>query len=190
MKKSLSIIATIIFCLYLSGCTRNNADDDLTSRRRNAKEITRVNFNNRNQVGPAISSTDTSDPELDRSNVRNDINAGSNNPKTRVADKAADRVTDLSEVDDATVIVNDNNAYVAAKLHHSSRNQLTSDIKDKITRTVKSADKHVDNVYVSTNPDFYDRMKRYSGDIRNGRPISGFRNEFSDTIRRVFPNAK
>ncbi|MFL6562660.1 MAG: hypothetical protein ACJ8MO_42000, partial [Bacillus sp. (in: firmicutes)] len=68
MKKSLSIIATIIFCLYLSGCTRNNADDDLTSRRRNAKEITRVNFNNRNQVGPAISSTDTSDPELDRSN--------------------------------------------------------------------------------------------------------------------------
>lgn len=77
-----------------------------------------------------------------------------------------------------------------AKLNRSSRNELTSDIKDKIAHAVKSVDENIDNVYISVNPDFYDRMNTYSRDIRNGRPVSGFMDEFSDIIRRVFPNAK
>jgi spore cortex protein len=197
MKKSIILIAILIISLQLTACAKNNMDDDVATRRRDAAEITRVNFNNPNHVGPAISSADTSDPELDRNrnynritNVRSDKNAGNTPTKTRLADRAADKVTQLAEVDDATIVVNDNNAYVAAKLERSSRDKLTSDIKDKIARTVKSVDGDVDNVYISINPDFFDHMDRYSGDIRNGRPISGFTEEFSDTIRRIFPNAK
>lgn len=188
MKKWIILIVTLIFSLQLTGCAKKMDDDVATHR---------VNVNNSNHVGPAISSADTSDPELDRNrnnnritNVRNDKNVGHNQTTTRLADRAADKVTHLSEVDNATVIVNDNNAYVAAKLDHSSRNKLTSDIKDKITRTVKSVDGDIDNVYISVNPDFFDHMKRYSEDIRTGRPISGFTDEFSDTIRKIFPNAK
>ncbi|MGF6948822.1 spore cortex protein [Neobacillus sp. B4I6] len=197
MRNSLFVIATLISSLYLTGCAKNNIDGDVTTRQRNTNEITRVNFNNPNQVGPAISSADTSDPELDRNrnyntitNRRNNNNVGSNQTNTRVADKAADKVINLTEVDNATVIVNDNNAYVAAKLDVSARNELTSAIKEKIARAVKSVDRDIDNVYISVNPDFYDRMNTYSRDIRNGRPVSGFIDEFSDTIRRVFPNAK
>jgi spore cortex protein len=197
MKKSIILIAILIISLQLTACAKNNMDDDVATRRRDAAEITRVNFNNPNHVGPAISSADTSDPELDRNrnynritNVRSDKNAGNTPTKTRLADRAADKVTQLAEVDDATIVVNDNNAYVAAKLERSSRDKLTSDIKDKIARTVKSVDGDVDNVYISINPDFFDHMDRYSGDIRNGRPISGFTEEFSDTLRRIFPNAK
>ncbi|WP_180247421.1 YhcN/YlaJ family sporulation lipoprotein [Bacillus sp. AFS031507] len=156
-----------------------------------------MNFNNPNQVGPALSSADTSDPELDRNrnyntitNGRNYNKVGSNQTNTRVADKAADKVVNLTEVDNATAIINDNNAYVAAKLDVSARNELTSAIKEKIARAVKTVDRDIDNVYISVNPDFYDRMNTYSRDIRNGRPVSGFIDEFSDTIRRVFPNAK
>ncbi|MFP5107704.1 YhcN/YlaJ family sporulation lipoprotein [Neobacillus sp. C211] len=197
MRNSLFVIATLVSSLYLTGCAKNNIDGDVTTRQRNTNEITRVNFNNPNQVGPAISSADTSDPELDRNrnyntitNGRNNNNVGSNQTNTRVADKAADKVINLTEVDNATVIVNDNNAYVAAKLDVSARNELTSAIKEKIARAVKSVDRDIDNVYISVNPDFYDRMNTYSRDIRNGRTVSGFIDEFSDTIRRVFPNAK
>ncbi|KGB28972.1 YhcN/YlaJ family sporulation lipoprotein, partial [Heyndrickxia coagulans] len=38
------------------------------------------------------------------------------------------------------------------------------------------------------NPDFFDQMSDYVNDIRNGRPISGFFNQFNDIIQRVFPN--
>ena len=197
MRNSLFVIATLVSSLFLTGCAKNNIDGDVTTRQRNTNEITRVNFNNPNQVGPAISSADTSDPELDRNrnyntitNGRNNNNVGSNQTNTRVADKAADKVINLTEVDNATVIVNDNNAYVAAKLDVSARNELTSAIKEKIARAVKSVDRDIDNVYISVNPDFYDRMNTYSRDIRNGRTVSGFIDEFSDTIRRVFPNAK
>ena len=76
------------------------------------------------------------------------------------------------------------------ELDRSSRNELTTNLKDKIARTVKSVDRDIDNVYISVNPDFYSRMNNFSADIRNGRPVSGFMDEFSDTIRRVFPNAK
>ncbi|MBT2699238.1 YhcN/YlaJ family sporulation lipoprotein [Bacillus sp. ISL-40] len=197
MRISFLVIATLVSSLYLTGCAKNNIDDDIATRQRNTNEITRVNFNNPNQVGPAISSADTSDPELDRNrnyntitNGRNNKHVGSNQSNTRVADTAADKVINLTEVDNATVIINDNNAYVAAKLDVSSRNELTSAIKEKIARAVKSVDRNIDNVYISVNPDFYDRMNAYSRDIRNGRPVSGFIDEFSDTIRRVFPNAK
>ncbi|ETI67922.1 YhcN/YlaJ family sporulation lipoprotein [Neobacillus vireti] len=199
MKKSLFVISTLIFSLYLSGCARNNVNDNV-ARNRNATEPTRVNYTNPNYPGgPAITGIDTSDTGIDRNmnrtnvrNVRNDNrnNVGNNQSKMRVADKAADKVADLPEVDRANVIVTENNAYVAAKLDRSSRNELTSTIEDKISRAVKSVDRDIDNVYVSVNPDFYDRMNTYSGDIRNGRPISGFFNDFTDTIRRVFPNQR
>jgi spore cortex protein len=197
VKKSLFVIATLIFGLYLTGCARNDANEDVTARNRDVDKLTQVNFNNPNQVGPAISGADTTDPELDRnrnynriSHVRNDNNVRNNQTKMRVADIAADKVSDLAEVDDATVLVNDNNAYVAAKLDRSARNEMTSDIQNKISRAVKSVDDKIDNVYISVNPDFYNRMKIYSGDIRSGRPVSGFMDEFSDSIRRMFPNAR
>lgn len=199
MKKSLFVIATLIFSLYLTGCARNNVNDNVATRNRNATEPTRVNYNTPNNGGPAITGTNNSDLNIDRNGNRTDLtnvgndnrnNVGNNQSKMRVADKAADKVANLSEVDHANVIVTDNNAYVAAKLDRSSRNELTTDIENKISRAVKSVDSDIDHVYVSVNPDFYDRMNTYSGDIRNGRPISGFFNQFTDTIRRVFPDAR
>ena len=175
MKINLFIIASLIPSLYLTGCANNDMNNEVATRQRNATDITRVN-DNPHQVGPAISSADTSDPELDRMrkhNTRNNVR-NNNKTKTKLADKAVDQVISLSEVDDAVIIVNDNNAYVAAKLDRSSRNELTSDIKNKISRTVKSVDGNIDNVYISVNPDFYDRMNTYSRDIRNGRPVAGF----------------
>ncbi|GHH98355.1 YhcN/YlaJ family sporulation lipoprotein [Neobacillus kokaensis] len=190
MKKGL-FITTLIFSLYLTGCARNNVNDDVAYR--NANEPTRVNYNALNNGGQAITGIDVRDNRQDynakRNNdlldVRND-----NHSKMRVADDAARKVANLPDVDRANVIVTENNAYVAAKLDQASRNGLTSDIENQISRAVKSVDSDIDRVYVSVNPDFYDRFNNYAGDIRKGRPLSGFFDEFTETIRRVFPDAR
>lgn len=192
MKKGLFLITPIIFSLYLTGCANNNVNDDVAYR--NGTEPTRVDYNTPNHGGPAITGVDVSDTRLDeRTNRRNDNFVdvrNDNRSKMRVADEAAKKVADLPNVDQANVIVTENNAYVAAKLDRSARNGLTSNIENQISRSVKSVDRDIDRVYVSVNPDFYDRFTHYAGDIRSGRPISGFFDEFTETIRRVFPDAR
>jgi Sporulation lipoprotein YhcN/YlaJ (Spore_YhcN_YlaJ) len=55
---------------------------------------------------------------------------------------------------------------------------------------VKSTDQNIDNVYVSVNLDFYERTTSYANDIRNGRPIAGFFDEFNTLVRRIFPTQR
>jgi spore cortex protein len=202
MRKTVLLIPAIVFSLYLTGCTTKNNVNDVRTRNQNLndntayrnRDVTRVQYNHPNYTdsaintphrGPAMTTVDNSRKDLRNNRANND-----NRSKMRVADQAADKVTKLREVDSANVIVTENNAFVAAKLNRTSRNELTNNIENKISRAVKSVDHDIDNVYVSTNPDFYDRMNTYAGDIRNGKPVTGFFNQFNDMVRRVFPNMK
>ena len=196
MKKGLFVTVTLIISLYISGCSKNNVGDDLVNQRLDPKnsEPARVNYNTPNHGGPAITSVDTSDPEIDRQRNHNQHSTNTRNhydtSKIIVANRAADRVTDLSEIDRASIIVTDNNAYVAVKMDDSTHNQLTTTTKRNITRAVKSVDGNIDNVYISKNPQFFNRMSSYTRDIRSGQTNSHFIDGFSDTIRRVFPDAR
>ena len=107
-----------------------------------------------------------------------------------MADKAAEKIVSMREVDQANVIVTDNNAYVAAKLANHNGNRLEKDIENKISDVVKSTDQNIDHVYVSVNPDFYERTTSYANDIRNGRPVAGFFDEFNTLVRRIFPTER
>lgn len=207
MKKTILWIPALVISLCLTGCAKNNVNKDEVGYRdqnavnnRNANDHTRLHYNNpnynnadinNNNRGPAMSTADNSRRDLRDDRNHNIIrNNNDNRSKMRVADQAADKVSDLPEVDTANVIVTENNAYVAAKLDNSTRSGLTNDIENKISKAVKSVDHDIDRVYVSVNPDFYDRMNTYASDIRNGRPVSGFFNQFNEMIRRVFPDLK
>lgn len=121
-------------------------------------------------------------------NYRNTPTDHNNNRNLRVADKAADKVTDLKEVKNATVIVAGNSAFVAVVLTNGQKGASVNHLKQKITDKVKSADKHVRTVYVSANPDFVERMQGYVKRIKNGHPVSGLFDEFGQMVQRVFPN--
>lgn len=121
-------------------------------------------------------------------NYRNTPTDHNNNRNLRVADKAADKVTDLKEVKNATVIVAGNSAFVAVVLTNGQKGASANHLKQKITDKVKSADKHVRTVYVSANPDFVERMQGYVKRIKNGHPVSGLFDEFGQMVQRVFPN--
>lgn len=64
---------------------------------------------------------------------------------------------------------------------------ISDDVKDKITKIVKDVDKNIDNVYVTTSPDFFDLTNNYVDDFQNGRPVEGFFDQIGNMIDRVFP---
>ncbi|MCY9516477.1 YhcN/YlaJ family sporulation lipoprotein [Paenibacillus apiarius] len=66
-------------------------------------------------------------------------------------------------------------------------NDVDRDLKNKIANTVKKEAPNCNNVYVSANPDFVDRMNRYMNQAGNGQPLTGLANEIQEMIYRVFP---
>jgi YhcN/YlaJ family sporulation lipoprotein len=103
-----------------------------------------------------------------------------------IAQAAADRIVRLNGVKGANVLVTKHNAYVAAVVNTPS-NQITKALEDQIAKEVRATDPTIQNVYVSTNPEFVDRVKQYVDEARHGRPVSGFFNELTQMIQRIFP---
>ena len=208
--KTLMVTATLS-TLLLAGCGTDNAND--TAMRNQDNTLKNVNYNPNNNNGYPNQNNNYGYPNgndnvtnrVDRNNNGTNMNSRNNNGnnianrnnnrdnnqnRIDVADKAAEKIVSMREVDQANVIVTDNNAYVAAKLANHNGNRLEKDIENKISDVVKSTDQNIDNVYVSVNPDFYERTTSYANDIRNGRPIAGFFDEFNTLVRRIFPTQR
>ncbi len=64
---------------------------------------------------------------------------------------------------------------------------VTAEMKERISAEVKKMAPQIDNVYVSANPDFVSRMTSYMEDVRLGHPIQGFVAEFNALVERIFP---
>ncbi|MCS7461965.1 YhcN/YlaJ family sporulation lipoprotein [Paenibacillus doosanensis] len=106
-----------------------------------------------------------------------------------VANQAAEKIAQLPGIKSANVLVTQHNAYVAAILKDTTVRQVSQDVENQIAQQVKSSDPNIHNVYVSTNPDFVQRVNTYVADVGAGRPVSGFVNEFAEMVKRVFPTA-
>lgn len=110
--------------------------------------------------------------------------------KVETADEAADKITELKEVDSATVLVTDHNAYVAVVSNDTTMKEVTKELEDQIADKVRSSNSSIENVYVSLNPDFVERMTGYREKVNAGEPVEGFFDEFSEAMKRVFPDAR
>jgi YhcN/YlaJ family sporulation lipoprotein len=172
-----TFLTSALIALFLTGCGTSDDNDN----GKNVGMNTRSDKNNANTLN------------VNDRNGDNDYNArqlsnDDNDNKMRVADEVADQLEDLKDVEGASVIITDNNAYVAVNLTNDKN--LTNDLEKKIVDQVKKQDEGTDNVYVSANPDFVKSMKGYVNDIQNGKPISGIFDEFGDMAQRMFPDAK
>ncbi|KYC58980.1 YhcN/YlaJ family sporulation lipoprotein [Heyndrickxia coagulans] len=177
MKIAKALLGIGLASGLLMGCGNNNGAGDNNGNRNNARP---VRYN------------DTADNnDVRYNNVRYNTgrtDGNNNNNNVRVANRIARSIVDLKEVKQAFVIVTNDNAYVAVLLDRNPNDKLDKKLKNKISKVVKQTDPSINDVYISENPDFFDQMSVYVNDIRNGRPISGFFNQFNDTIQRVFPN--
>lgn len=214
MKWKVLLTAASLSSLLLSGCGANNNSMDNTALRSQGDPALRSvrynpgndtgNFNHstypvvdqnniaQNQNNRNIPNHNVNNNDLANRNSRNNALQNVNNDENRmtVADKAADKIVEMREVDQANVIITENNAYVAAKLTDNANKKLSRDVEKKISDLVKATNQDIDHVYVSVNPDFYNRTTSYANDIRDGRPIEGFFDEFSTLVRRVFPTER
>ena len=114
-----------------------------------------------------------------------------------LADEAADKISELEEVDTATVIITDNNAYVGVVLNKKADgteitegSEELDEVYAKIRKQISETNANVKDVYISINPDFVARMKEYGQKIEEGKPVEGLFEEFGELTQRIFPDAK
>ena len=149
------MVSASLSSLLLVACGVDNNDaNDTAMPNKDDNTLKNVNYNPNN----TNRNYDNNNVNRDVTNITNrSTDAENNDYRMRVADKAAERIVGMREVDQANVIVTDNNAYVAAKLATNAGNRLEKNVEKKISNVVKSTDRNIDHVYVSVNPDFYTR---------------------------------
>lgn len=119
-------------------------------------------------------------------NKDNNLVDKSNDMSAR-ANSIARKVTDLNEVNSCSVLLAGNTCIVGVNIKNNVEGKTTSDLKQKIEKTVKNADNKVKVVSVTADPDIYKRISNMATDISNGNPISGFTDEFEEILRRITP---
>ncbi len=205
MKIVKSIAVAGIASMMLMGCGANNNDKDRVADNNNGPldvnydtrntrdwDNTRNNLTDRNNgTQDGFGATNVRDNrDHVGNNDGNDNNMNNDDRRVDVADDIADQVADLKEVDRAYVLTTGNNAYVAVKLADDQNDNLSNDVKNKIADQARKADRNLDNVFVSENPDFFGQMRGYRDELNNGNPVSGFFDQFTDTVQRVFPSSR
>lgn len=183
--------------LTLVGCQGTNDNQEGAMDRDNNIEQTRFNDTNENN---RMTDDNRMNPlkNDDRDNMNKDTDK--NEERYDVSKEAADKITDkVAEIDNAYVLTTKNNAYVAAVLDNDNNKNdgkqdtgkdLTDEVKKEIGDIVKSVDKDIDHVYVTTNPDFADLTNNYTNDMNNNKPIRGMFDQIGNMIERVFPQNK
>jgi len=178
-KYLLGLLSTILSVGFLFGCNdkKDEAEPDPTEEPSEQRAQNARNNNDLRDVGYQ--------PDRDQNN-----NVDNNQTRLKVADEAANRIAKLDEVDSANVIVTNRNAYVAVVLQDGSKGEVTDRLEKKIADQVRATDPDIQDVFVSSNPDFVERMRDYGNRINEGAPVKGLFEEFTETVRRVFPNAR
>ncbi|API91118.1 lipoprotein YhcN [Virgibacillus pantothenticus] len=198
--KLFSFIA--VLGLVLAGCM--NADDNNNGNENADDNVEQTRYNNNTGEGM----TGDRDYDMTRPAERDQENNNNAN-RYEVSKESAERITEeIDEIDTAYVLTMDNNAYVAAGLDTNDTNvenkntgnntanntnnvdkgnELTDDVKSRVKQIVQSVDADIDNVYVSTNPDFLNLTQNYANDVENGEPVEGFFEQFGNMVERIFP---
>lgn len=178
MKKMTSFAVAFLLSILLVGCG-------------SSKEVKKVDENIEVKTENGVTDEVVRDDKVNKDNMENDkIPPGDNDNHLAVADEAVDRIVKLENVESATVIVTNHNAFVAAVLKETTGGEGSDALEIKISDEVKSTDPDIKNVYVSVNPDFAERMTEYGNKINAGEPVEGFFEEFTESVKRVFPDAK
>lgn len=184
MKKYKALVTSAMVALFITGCSANEnegANENLGLNRTNQdRDLSQTGYN-------PTTVNDRTDTKTNNNNNDNNNNAGQGNNQMRVTENIADRIEELKQVKRARVIVIDNDAYVGAVLR-KGKDSLTTEVKNKIEGAVRNSDTSIHDVHVSTNPDFVKRMDQYVKDVKSGKPVEGFTDEFQKLVHRVFPS--
>ncbi|GAA0490375.1 YhcN/YlaJ family sporulation lipoprotein [Salinibacillus aidingensis] len=151
-----------------------------------------IDNGNQDNINGQFNNNDNNDTARNMNNTNDNNNGNNNNTNDHdqfdVADRAADRITDeIQEVDQAYVFAGNENAYVAVALEGNQNEQVSDQLKRRVSKVVKATDEDINDVFVSANPEFFNQAGDYADQIENGDPIEGLFKEMGDMFQRIFP---
>ncbi|NLK42973.1 MAG: hypothetical protein GX300_01085 [Tissierellia bacterium] len=198
-KNKVKIIGlSLILLIAIAGCSPTNTNmrnlgtqtrinDNINNRWMNNKGL----FNNRDRLNTNLNNG--IDNRLNNGMVRNDTNLnnginGNNLGNTNIANRAnriAQRVAALPEVNRASVLIQGDRAVVGCDVRGDLTNTIDPNLRNRIEAAVKAADKNIKTVSITSDPTLMTRIRTLSTQMNNGNPISGFADEVEDIIRRI-----
>lgn len=126
---------------------------------------------------------------MDVENRGNMNNMSNVNTMNKNADKIAKKITDLNEVNKASVLVTENEAIVGVSLRGTTQGTMTNALRQKIEKIVKNEHKSIDKVSITTDPNLVTRINTMTTNMGNGNVIDNFAEEVKDLIRKITPNS-
>ncbi|MCL6593914.1 MAG: YhcN/YlaJ family sporulation lipoprotein [Alicyclobacillus sp.] len=102
----------------------------------------------------------------------------------------ANRVVKVPGVQQASVFVSGDTAYVAVQLNGGMHSQLAEQTKQRVISAVKSNHPEIRTVYVSANPDLFQHFQAFARDLAAGRPVDAIWSNFRSAVQRVWPDAR
>ncbi|MEC5423732.1 YhcN/YlaJ family sporulation lipoprotein [Virgibacillus sp. C22-A2] len=171
-----------------------NNNRDYNMRRTSEREQERgQNMNQRNdQYHVAEEAADRITDEVDEVERAYVLTTNNNAYVAAGLDIDRNARNDRSDTDNNAGRNTQNNTGNMGNINNQNNNErfddeLSDEVKDEIADIVKSVDEDIDNVFVSTNPDFFDLTNNYADDVNRGQPVEGFFDQIGNMIERIFP---
>lgn len=190
----------------------NNLTEKLSDRNRNSNNRSSNNRHDKYDVSEKAAERIVDEiAEIDRAYVLTtnnnayvaaQLDEDNETPKDNIAKNDRDnnstgtniRQTNDRNAKDRTVNEGDSNKRKQDN-HMSNRrdregHEVTDNVKNQIADIVQDEDGNIENVYVTSSPDFMNLADDYVTDMNNGKPIRGFFDQIGNTIERIFPQNK
>ena len=196
MKKSILLVACLsLLTVTLAGCslgggkTLSATPSPVVTFSPEAPAVTPMNT-----IAPAMTSAPTDggvmDGAADNANGAVDMTGGTNAQMTpadagRLAERIAEALERISEIDDAEVIVRDNRALVAVEFDDQYSAGLDERMKQQITETVKKEDEKITEVEITDDNTLYGEVKSLAGRIGKATGFDELADDIGDLWDRV-----
>lgn len=106
---------------------------------------------------------------------------------TSESSRVAKSIDTISGVNNSTVVLSGNTAYVGLDLKANVEKSKTKTIEKEASNKVRKSVPRIKTVFVSSDVDTVTRLKKVSSGIAAGKPVSSFTEELSEIGRRVTP---
>lgn len=177
-QKFILSLVLIFIMLFVVSCTMRRPADPNPNDNRQTRFTPRFSPNPRRSPIPRRPIGPNASPSP-RTNRNGDM--------TDRAEEIADAVADEKEIESATCIITGDTAMIGVQFDDQYKGELTDKIKKKVEEVAKRADKDIDRVVVTADPDIVSRIEDIFEDIGEGRPLSGFAREINELLNRIQP---
>ncbi|MGF2616595.1 YhcN/YlaJ family sporulation lipoprotein [Rossellomorea vietnamensis] len=165
------LLCSMMLMTFLAGCALNNDENLGQEGEGGGMGVQQVRYNTTNSGG---------------NNIYGEANPA--DPAYGKTDRMANKVMKFYEVERAYVYTKGKDAYTAIVLENRLAKSFDADLKEKIEQAVKSVDRNIENVFVTTDSELIKDMKKYRNQVHSGRPVEDLGERIEERAAGLFTN--